>query len=65
MRILVVEDDPLICEFVVECLRDEGFDVIHAADREQALSWCGRQVADALVTDVQLPGTIDGWETLS
>nr|WP_249788131.1 response regulator [Bradyrhizobium sp. NBAIM01] len=55
----------MICEFVVECLRDEGFDVIHAADREQALSWCGRQVADALVTDVQLPGTIDGWETLS
>lgn len=62
MRVLIVEDDPLIREFVVECLREEGFDVIHAADGEQALSWCGRQVADVLVTDVKLPGKIDGWE---
>lgn len=62
MRILVVEDDPLIREFVVECLREEGFYVIHAADGEQALSWCGRQAADVLVTDVKLPGGIDGWE---
>ena len=63
MRILVVEDDPLIREFVVECLRDEGFDVIHAANGEHAPSWCGRQAADVLVTDVKLPGGIDGWET--
>jgi DNA-binding response OmpR family regulator len=38
VRILVVEDDPLIREFVVEALRDDGFEVIHAADGEQALA---------------------------
>ena len=32
MRILVVEDDPLIREFVVEALREEGYEVIHAAN---------------------------------
>jgi hypothetical protein len=31
VRILVVEDDPLIREFVVEALREEGYEVIHAA----------------------------------
>jgi CheY-like chemotaxis protein len=62
MRILVVEDDPLVRELVVEALREEGFDVIHARDGEEALEWCRRLVADALVTDVRLPGKVDGWQ---
>lgn len=62
MRILVVEDDALIREFVVEALREQGYDVIHAANGEEALAWCGRQVADVLITDVKLPGSIDGWQ---
>ncbi len=59
VRILVVEDDPLIREFVVEALREEGFFVIHAANGDEALALCGRRVADVLVTDIQLPGKID------
>ena len=62
MRVLVVEDDPLIREFVVEALREEGFDVVQAADAEEALEWCRRRFADVLVTDVRLPGTVDGWQ---
>src|SRR3954469_21283234 len=62
VRILLVEDDPLIREFVVEALREEGFEVIHAANGEQALIWCGRKVADVLVTDIKLPGNVDGWQ---
>jgi CheY-like chemotaxis protein len=62
VRILVVEDDPLIREFVVEALRDEGYEVIHAANGEEALAWCRRQVADVLVTDIILPGKVDGWQ---
>lgn len=62
MRILVVEDDPLVREFVVEALRDQGYHVIHAANGEEALSWCRQRVADVLVTDIQLPGTIGGWQ---
>jgi DNA-binding NtrC family response regulator len=49
-------------EFVVEALREEGYDVFHAANGEQALAWCKRRVADVLVTDIRLPGRIDGWQ---
>jgi CheY-like chemotaxis protein len=49
-------------EFVVETLREEGFDVIHAANGEEALAWCGRRVVDVLVTDIKLPGNVDGWQ---
>ena len=62
MRILVVEDDPLIREFVVEALRDEGHFVIHAANGEQALEWCRKRIADVLITDIRLPGEVDGWK---
>jgi CheY-like chemotaxis protein len=59
-RVLVVEDAPLIREFVVELLREGGYDVLHAADGEQALAWCGRRAADVLVTDIMLLGKVDG-----
>lgn len=62
MRILVVEDDPLIREFVVEALREEGFYVIHAATGEEAMIWCGQRAADVLITDIMLPGKVDGWQ---
>jgi CheY-like chemotaxis protein len=62
VNILVVEDDPLVREFVVEALRDEGHFVIHAKDGEEALAWCRRRIADVLVTDIKLPGEVDGWK---
>jgi DNA-binding response OmpR family regulator len=62
VRILMVEDDPLIREFVVEALREEGYEVIHAANGEDALAWCRRRVADVLITDIKLPGSVDGWQ---
>ena len=62
MRILLVEDDPLIRELVVEALREEGFHVLHAANGEEALAWCGRRVVDLLITDVKLPGNVDEWQ---
>lgn len=62
MRVLVVEDDPLVLEIVVEALRDAGLDVIQAKDGEEALTWCRQRVADVLVTDIRLPGRIDGWQ---
>jgi CheY-like chemotaxis protein len=62
VRILVVEDDPLVREFVVEALREEGYHVIHAASGEEALAWCKRRVAELLITDIRLPGEVDGWQ---
>lgn len=62
VSVLLVEDDPLIREFVVEALREAGYHVIHASTGEEALAWCKRHVADVLVTDVRLPGPLDGWQ---
>lgn len=62
MSVLFVEDDPLIREFVVEALRDAGYHVIHASTGEEALAWCQRHAADVLVTDIRLPGEVDGWQ---
>ncbi len=62
MSVLLVEDDPLIREFLVEALREAGYHVIHASTGEEALAWCKCHAADVLVTDVRLPGHVDGWQ---
>jgi CheY-like chemotaxis protein len=62
VRVLVVEDDSLIRELVVQALREAGYHVFHASTGEEALAWCKRQLADVLVTDIRLPGDIDGWQ---
>ena len=62
MKILVVEDEPLVRMLMVEALVDEGFEVIECATGEQALAECRRGVADVLFTDIRLPGEVTGWD---
>jgi CheY-like chemotaxis protein len=62
MKILVVEDEDLVRTVAVQALEDAGFEVIEAATGEDALAHCGERVADALFTDIRLPGSIDGWD---
>jgi DNA-binding response OmpR family regulator len=42
VRILLVEDDPLIREFVVEALREEGYQVIHAGADDRSSTFSSR-----------------------
>jgi DNA-binding response OmpR family regulator len=59
-RVLVVDDEPLIREFVMEALIEAGYDVDeagHANDAKALLDVSGYQL---LVTDVNMPGQIDG-----
>jgi two-component system copper resistance phosphate regulon response regulator CusR len=44
IRILVVEDEPPIADFLVRGLREEGFTVEHAADGETA--WHALRLGD-------------------
>jgi two-component system response regulator RegX3 len=60
-RILVVDDEPSITEFVGYNLRKEGYDVAIAADGDEALRLASAQPFDLVVLDVMLPG-IDGYE---
>lgn len=60
-RILVVEDEFLIRLTLSEALGDEGFDVIEAESGDAALPiLLGDPTIRLLLTDIQLPGTLDG-----
>jgi len=55
-RILVVEDESAIAELVAINLRHGGFEVILAADAEQAQAEVDRVVPDLVILDWMLPG---------
>src|SRR5262249_37843370 len=55
MRVLIVEDDATISEFVAKGLREAGFAVEQAPDGETALQLATAQPFDAAVVDVMLP----------
>jgi CheY-like chemotaxis protein len=62
MKVLVVEDDELVRAVTIDALQEEGFEVIEATTGEEALERCEECVADALLTDVMLPGALTGWD---
>jgi DNA-binding response OmpR family regulator len=55
MRVLIVEDDPTIADFVVKGLREAGFAVDHAPDGETAVRLATSESFDAAVVDLMLP----------
>lgn len=59
MRVIVVEDDPKIGQFVARGLREAGFAVDHVERAEEALPRLADGTYDAAVVDVMLPG-MDG-----
>ena len=60
-RILVVDDEESILQFVSYNLRKEGYDVTTATDGEAALELAAEQQFDLVVLDIMLPG-VDGYE---
>lgn len=61
IRILAVDDDLHMLNFVSAELRQIGYEVIEAASGEQALSCLKSTSVDLAVVDVMMPG-IDGFE---
>jgi heavy metal response regulator len=55
MRILVVEDEPAIADFVVQGLTEAGYAVDLAADAAECLHWAAIAEYDVIVLDVMLP----------
>ncbi|MGE4460221.1 response regulator transcription factor [Stenotrophomonas sp. Y-13] len=60
-RVLIVEDDAHIANLLRMHLRDEGYDVTHAASGEDGLRLLEDNDWSALVLDLMLPG-VDGLE---
>lgn len=64
MRVLVIEDDPLLLQSLAASLREELFAVDTAADGEEGLFKARETAYDAIVLDVLLP-RLDGWGVLA
>ncbi|MRS13771.1 response regulator [Enterobacteriaceae bacterium RIT691] len=60
-KILLVEDDQDIATLLQLNLRDEGYQIVHETDGNQALVQLEKQVWDAVILDLMLPG-VDGLE---
>ena len=60
-RVLLVEDEFLLCDMIAEALSDYGFEVYAVANAKDALRHltCGSP-CDILLTDIKLAGSIDG-----
>ena len=60
-KVLVVDDDPNICDVLRMYLENEGYSVILAYDGEEALVKFNALKPDIILLDVMLP-TLDGWQ---
>ena len=61
--VLVVDDDPDVCDLVTYKLEQSGFDVRRASDGDAAIREVAAKVPDLVLLDVMMPG-ISGLEVL-
>ena len=63
MRILVIDDEPLVADVMAEALRLEDHDVVVASSGEEGLRVIAQKPPDAVFLDIVMPG-MDGIEVL-
>ncbi|MFS8146402.1 two-component system response regulator [Rhizobium sp. R635] len=61
IKVVVVEDEPLLLMMAVEVVEEAGFEALAARDADEALLLL-ETVADIriLLTDIDMPGSMDG-----
>ncbi|TLD68924.1 response regulator transcription factor [Phragmitibacter flavus] len=64
MKLLVIEDDPLLQRSLAATLREENYAVDTASDGQEGLDKATDHQYDAIILDVMLP-RLDGWEVLA
>jgi DNA-binding response OmpR family regulator len=64
LKVLVVEDEPLISEMITKSLKLEGYLVESASTGEEGLGKAKEVSPDLVLLDVLLP-KMDGWEVLT
>ena len=61
--VLLVEDEPLVRLTQVDILKESEFWVVEAQDADEAFELLkSRPEIDAILTDVDMPGSMDGFE---
>ena len=63
MRVLVIEDDPLLADGISQLMRTSGHNVDFVASAELAMPALKKEIFELILLDVGLPG-IDGFEFL-
>jgi CheY-like chemotaxis protein len=59
--VLVVEDEMLVLLTICEGLASEGYEVLTAANADEAIKVLeSRNDIDAVFTDIEMPGSMDG-----
>ncbi|MDQ6661572.1 MAG: response regulator [Chloroflexota bacterium] len=61
-RILVVEDDRSLAQLEAVILSIHGYSVEIATTGELAIALLERSIPDCIVLDLELPGSVQGWE---
>ena len=65
-RVLVVEDENLVRMVAMELVEEAGFQALEAANADEAIETLERTGAvDILLTDVRMPGSMDGLRLVS
>lgn len=60
-KILVVDDEENIADFISRALRQQGYKTLCAYDGDNALFLIGEELPDLVILDLMLP-LMDGWE---
>jgi DNA-binding NtrC family response regulator len=63
-RVLVVEDDAVVLGLLIKIVGEAGYDVVGAPTGEAALAELDKQLFDAVLLDLNLPG-VQGMDVLS
>jgi len=59
-RILVVDDEQVLLDFLRRALETHGYSVVTTDNGEEAQAHLENQRFDLLITDMKMPGTVDG-----
>ena len=62
--LLVIDDDPVMCDLVTRIMGKQGFRVVSASNGEDGLRLANELRPDAIVLDLVMPG-LDGWAVLA
>ncbi|HUF36930.1 MAG TPA: response regulator transcription factor [Anaerolineales bacterium] len=60
-RILIIDDDPILCQLLTTLLSMEGMDVEAATSGEAGIEVMYRMKPDLVLLDIMMP-EVDGWE---
>jgi response regulator RpfG family c-di-GMP phosphodiesterase len=55
-KVLIVDDEPHICDILEKFLKKKGYDVVRSGDGKDALAVVKNDAVDLVVTDIKMPG---------